>query len=118
MHMATVESVRPNGLFVRLANGMSGYVPREECAVKKGTDLQTVYSAGKEIKIAVKSIDRENKKLKASELDAIKKEERQDYERFMKDTSAPADANMSPFGRLIKQRFEEIQKKAPGADNT
>ncbi len=112
IHMATIESVRPNGLFVRLDNGMSGYIPREECAVKKGTDLQTVYTTGKEIKIAVKSIDRENKKLKGSELDAIRKEERQDYERFMSDSSAPSGGQGSSFGMLFKQKFEEINKKS------
>ncbi len=107
---AVIEAVRPNGLNVRLPNGMSGFVPREQCAVKKGSDLQSVYSAGKEVKVAVKNIDRESKRLHLSEIEALRREERQEYEKFM-NAGGPSGEDASAFGKLFKQKFEEIQNK-------
>jgi small subunit ribosomal protein S1 len=106
---ATVESVRSNGVTARLSNGMLGFIPREECAQPRGADLQSTYPAGKELKVIIKSLDRTNRRLTLSETGAARKEERQEYEKFMKSSSAPEEG--SAFGRLFKQKFEEIQKK-------
>jgi small subunit ribosomal protein S1 len=106
---ATVESVRSNGVTARLSNGMLGFFPREECAQPRGADLQSAYPAGKELKVIIKSLDRTNRRLTLSETGAARKEERQEYEKFMKSSSAPEEG--SAFGRLFKQKFEEIQKK-------
>ncbi|HSV96200.1 MAG TPA: S1 RNA-binding domain-containing protein [Spirochaetota bacterium] len=106
---ASVESVRSNGVTARLSNGMLGFIPREECAQPRGTDLQNAYPAGKDVKVVIKSLDKTGRRLTLSESGAIKKEERQEYEKFMK-SSASTDESSS-FGRLFKQKFDEIQKK-------
>jgi len=106
---ATVESVRSNGVTARLSNGMLGFIPREECAQPRGADLQSAYPAGKEVKAIIKSLDRSNKRLTLSETGAVRKEERQEYEKFMKSAASPEEGSV--FGRLFKQKYEEIQKK-------
>ena len=106
---ASVESVRSNGVTARLSNGMLGFIPREECAQPRGTDLQNAYPAGKDVKVVIKSLDKTNRRLTLSESGAIKKEERQEYEKFMKSASSPDES--TTFGRLFKKKFDEIQKK-------
>lgn len=106
---ASVESVRSNGVTARLSNGMLGFIPREECAQPRGTDLQNAYPAGKDLKVVIKSLDKTNRRLTLSESGALRKEERQEYEKFMKSSSSPEES--SSFGRLFKQKFDEIQKK-------
>jgi small subunit ribosomal protein S1 len=110
IHTGTVESVRGNGVSVRLANGMLGFISKEECAVKKGTDLQVAYPVGRELKVMITAMESGSKRLNISEIRALKKEERDDYERFMKD-SAPAQEAGSSFGNLFKQKFEEMKKE-------
>ncbi|RPI93519.1 MAG: S1 RNA-binding domain-containing protein [Spirochaetales bacterium] len=107
--IASVESVRSNGVTARLSNGMLGFIPREECAQPRGTDLQNAYPAGKDVKVVIKSLDKTNRRLTLSESGAIKKEERQEYEKFMKSAASPDES--TTFGRLFKKKFEEIQKK-------
>lgn len=108
-HSGIVESSRPNGITLRLSNGMVGFMPREESAMARGGDLQSAYPAGKEIKVAVRTIDKNGKKLILSELEALRREERQDYEKFM--NQQPAEGTGSAFGRLFKQKFDDMQKK-------
>lgn len=108
-----VEAVKNNGITVRLANGMVGFLQREECAVKKGTDLQNAYTIGKEVKVVIKDIENKARKLKLSEIEALKKEERQEYQKFMKESDTGIEEG-SAFGKLFKQKFEEARKK-PGS---
>ncbi len=108
--VAFVESARPGGVTVRLASGMLGYIAREECLVKKGTDLQEAYPAGKEVKVVVKIIDKENRRLHLSEADALRREERREFEQYMT-AGEGGSADGSSFGRLFKQKFDEIQRK-------
>lgn len=111
--IAIIESARPNGLGVRLPNGMAGYVPREECAGRKGTDFQTAYASGKDIKVAVKNIDKDKRRLLLSELEALRKEELLEYEKY-RSTGGETGVQGTAFGRLFKEKFEEIsQKKEP-----
>lgn len=107
---AFVESARSGGVTVRLASGMLGYMPREECMVKKGTDLQAAYPAGKEIKVVVKSIDKESRRLHLSETEALRKEERREFEKYMNTGDGEGEGG-TPFGKLFKEKFDEIQKK-------
>ncbi|HDP79793.1 MAG TPA: S1 RNA-binding domain-containing protein, partial [Spirochaetes bacterium] len=110
IHVAVIESIRGNGITARLPNGMAGFIPREECAVKKGIDLTGAYSVGGDIKVMVKHLDRDNRRLKLSETGALKKEERHEYEKFMK-TQEPAPDEGTAFGRLFKEKFESMREK-------
>ncbi len=107
---AVIESIRANGIYARLPNGMAGFIPREECALKKGMELQNAYSAGGEVKVVVKQIDKENRRLKLSEAGALKREERMEFEQFMNSDQSPQQEG-SNFGMLFKQKFDEMKNR-------
>ena len=108
IHIATIESIGQSGLSARLQNGMAGFVPAGELTIKKG-DMQKAYSAGKEIKVAVKDIIVEERKLILSERRAAKVKEMQEYREYI-DTSAAGEENAT-LGNVFRDKFAEIKKK-------
>jgi len=115
IHEATIESVRTNGIIARLENGMQGFIPRDETRVPRGGDLQKEYSAGKTLNVVIKDINRNDKKLFLSERQALKAEEKKDYNKFVKNQEQDTDST-STFGKLFKEKFEELNdnKKQKG----
>ena len=102
-----VESAKPNGLQVRLANGMGGYVPKDDL-LQKNADLPRAYPQGATIVLAVKELDREKKRLILSETLAVKREEEGEYRAFAKaQDSASGGGTASPF----KDKLAELKKK-------
>ena len=109
LYEATVESVRGNGIIARLENGMQGFIPRDDTKAPRGTDLQKEYSAGQTLKVVIKDMNRNERKLFLSERQALKAEEKKEYRKFMEKQDQDADS-ASPFGKLFKEKFDELQK--------
>lgn len=105
-----VESAKSSGVTLRLDNGMVGYIPREELAAKKGADLQKEYVTGRTLKVVIKDMSRQNRKLILSEADALSREEMLEYGKFVRD-NAPDDSAGSAFGKLFKDKFEKLHNK-------
>ena len=105
---ATVESSRFPGLTVRLENGMQGFIPKDELISAKG-DIQNLYPTGAELRVVIKSLNQSEKKLIASERDALKEKERKEYEQFVTG-NAPSES-VATLGNIFKTKFDEIQKK-------
>jgi len=103
----TIEVSRPSGINVRLTNGMLGFVPRRELAASANSDIQKEYQVGSEIKITIKDIDRDKKNLILTETGAIKKEERDDYSKFIGQDSSSGGSSL---GNLFKDKFDEMKK--------
>jgi small subunit ribosomal protein S1 len=103
-----IEAARQSGLSVRLSNGMLGFLPREELMSSK-SDIQNAYPVGKEIKAAVKDIRMKDKKLILSEKDAASRKEYIEYEEYQKKSAS--DGQSSSLGNMLKNKFDEIQKK-------
>lgn len=104
----TVEEVKPAGLSVRLENGMLGFIPRGELISKNESDMLKKYAEGDSIKAAVLRIEQSNRKLVLSEAEAVRMEERKDYETFVKKESS---SGSNTLGAMLKNKFEDIQKK-------
>lgn len=104
----TIEDVKPAGLNVRLANGMLGFIPRGELNTKIESEIQKKYAEGGTLQAAVLRIEQNNRKLILSEREALKAEERSDYEKFIKKDSSPQSTSL---GSLLKNKFDDIQKK-------
>lgn len=104
----TVEDVRPAGLNVRLANGMLGFIPRGELKTKAESEIQKRYAEGDQLQAAVLRIEHDNRKLILSETEALRAEERSDYENFIKKDSSSQSASL---GSLLRNKFDDIQKK-------
>ena len=103
-----VEDVKAAGLNVRLPNGMLGFIPRGELKTKNETELLKKYAEGDRIQAVVLRIEQNNRKLILSEREAIRVEERSDYENFIKKDSSSQSASL---GSLLKNKFDDIQKK-------
>ncbi len=104
----TVEDVKPAGLNVRLANGMLGFIPRGELKSKSEADILKKYAEGDQLRVSVLRFEQENRKLIMSETDALRMEERSDYENFIR---KDASSNPTSLGSLLKNKFDDIQKK-------
>ena len=104
----TIEDVKPAGLNVRLANGMLGFIPRGELNTKIESEIQKKYAEGGTLQAAVLRMEQNNRKLILSEREALRAEERSDYEKFIKKDSSPQSASL---GSLLKNKFDDIQKK-------
>jgi small subunit ribosomal protein S1 len=105
---ATVEDVKPVGLNVRLANGMLGFIPRGELKTKGESEIQKKYAVGDQLQVSVLRIEQNNRKLILSETEALRMEERTDYENFIKKDSSSQSTSL---GSLLKNKFDDIQKK-------
>ncbi len=105
-HTGIVENTKNNGISVRLENGMLGFAPRGE--LQQRSDFAKHYPAGKEIKVSVKDIDPQNKKLILSEIGAIKKEEEADYKDFI---NSSGNNSGSSLGSIFKDKFDNIKKQ-------
>ncbi len=104
----TVEEVKPAGLGVRLPNGMLGFIPRGELKTKNESEVQKKYAEGDRIQAVVLRIEQNNRKLILSETEALRAEERTDYENFIKKDSS---SQSTTLGSLLKNKFDDIQKK-------
>jgi len=107
IHEATVESVKPAGVTARLDNGMLGFIPREELRMKKGGDMQQEYTAGSTIKVIIKKLEPQGKRMILSEEGAFHKAEKQEYEHFMNKESSSGTSNL---GSMLKDAFDKIKK--------
>ena len=105
---ATVEDVKPAGLNVRLVNGMLGFIPRGELKIKGEYEIQKKYAEGDTLKVSVLRIEQNNRKLILSETEALRREERTDYENFIKKDPS---SQSTTLGSMLKNKFEDIQKK-------
>lgn len=109
VHTATIEEITPKGLVVVLPNQVRAFVPREHCAVERTADITKSYQNGSSIKVAVITVNANDRRCIASEKKALEIEERLSYEKFMASQSSQGS---SAFGQLLKQKYEEMQKKA------
>lgn len=108
IHLATIESSRPNGLTLRLENGMEGFVPKSELLKNRG-DIPSQYPTGSSIKVAVKEFSRQERKLVLSERGAISLQESNEFHAYQGKLTQEADS--STLGSIFKDRFSDIQKK-------
>jgi small subunit ribosomal protein S1 len=110
INIVMIESTVPSGLSVRLQNGMAGFVPAGELTIKKGADIQRAYPAGKEIKVVVKDIIIDERKLILSERRALKLKEMEEFKEYMNETPLEGGENTT-LGNVFRDKFDEIKKK-------
>ncbi len=107
IHDATVESVKTAGLSARLANGMLGFIPREELRGKKSGEVTADYSVGSTLKVVIKRLDPQGKRMILTEEGAFRRAEKEEYEQFIRDD---ASSKVSSLGSMLKDKFDKIKK--------
>jgi small subunit ribosomal protein S1 len=111
IHTAVVESVKPAGLGARLENGMLGFIPREELRSKKSPDAMQEHQVGSTVKVTIKKLDPQGKKMILTEEGAVRRAEKEEYEKFMKGESSSCTSSL---GSLLKDKFEKIKQDMGG----
>lgn len=106
---ATIEEISAKGLVVVLPNQVRAFVPKEQCAIDRNADITKAYQVGAGIKVAVITVNADDRRCIASEKKAQEIEERQSYEKFI---ASNTNQGSSAFGQLFKQKYEEMQKKS------
>lgn len=106
VHTAVIEGNRNNGLTLRLSNGMLGFLPKGELLSSR-SDTQPQYQTGSEIKVMVKDIDKNGRKLILSERRAEQNKEMKEYEEYSQQQDTPG---ASTLGNLFRDKFSEINK--------
>ncbi len=114
VHKGIVEISGKSGITVRLTNGMSGFIPRNELSEQNKGDLQKMYPAGREVSVIVKEINIEKKNLILSEKDAANRIINKEYEEYS-NKNRPSDS--SSLGAQFKDKFLELQEKISRADD-
>lgn len=98
-----VEDQKPYGLFIRLPQlgmGVQGLLPMEELIVSEKGDVKKRIPKGREIQVEIVSID-EKGRIQLSQKVTKAREERQDYEKFLK-KEEPA-GKLGTLGELFKK---------------
>jgi len=103
----SIERVIPQGVNVRLENGLLGFIPKKELACPPGTDLNKKYAIGAAIRAAVTEFDRDSRNMILSEKKAIENSEKKEYTFYQEKHAA---TEKSTLGNLLKNKFEELQK--------
>jgi len=106
-----IESSRPQGLNVRMENGMAGFIPKEQLMENSG-NLQDSYGVGKELNVLVKEINKSKKNCIFSEKGALKQEELDAYKSFQEKNQSPSSSSGSSIGSQFQNAFDDLQKKA------
>ena len=109
IQVATIEEITAKGLVVVLPNQVRAFVPKERCAIDRNADITKSYQVGASIKVAVITVNADDRRCIASEKKAQEIEERQSYEKFI---ASNTKQGSSAFGQLLKQKYEEMQKKS------
>jgi small subunit ribosomal protein S1 len=102
-----IESSRPQGLNVRMENGMSGFIPKDQLMDNSG-NLQDNYGSGKELNVLVKEVNRSRKSCIFSERGALKQEEQDAYKNFQEKNQT---STSSALGSQFQNAFADLQKK-------
>ena len=81
---AKVKEIKKNGLVVE-AFGVDGFVPAAETTVEAGKALSDFYAEGDSVKVIVLDVNKNEWKLKLSIKKLQDKEEREKFEKYLKD---------------------------------
>ncbi|MBN1534007.1 MAG: S1 RNA-binding domain-containing protein [Spirochaetes bacterium] len=111
IHTAVVESVKPAGLGARLENGMLGFIPKDELRSRKSAETIQEYQVGSTVKVTIKRLDPQGKKMILTEEGAVRRAEKEEYEKFMKGESTSCTSSL---GSLLKDKFEKIKQDMGG----
>lgn len=108
-----VEKVMPFGIFVKIAEGVTGLVPNSEMGTPRGTDHTKSFLPGNAMKVLVIDVDAENGKVTLSRKGVIQKEEADDLKLYTESATrgAKSESGLSSFGELLKSRLEEKEMK-------
>ena len=101
---ATVESIKPFGMFVRLNDHFHALVSNKESGLPHRTPLANHYKSGDQVEVFLTEINPEKKQIAASIAKAKEAKEKLDYQSYITDQSV---SHVSSFGLLLQKSLKK-----------
>jgi len=101
--LGTVERIEPFGVFLRLGPGQVGLIPNAEMGTPKGADHRKEFPPGREIKVAVLSIEDGGKRIRLSRTQALRMEEDAETRGYMQDAARKGSGFGMTLGEALRQ---------------
>jgi ribosomal protein S1 len=105
---ATVESVKPFGIFVKITDEFHGLVPNRETGFSQKVNLSNEFKHGQIVRVLVLEINPEKRQVAVSIARAKETEDRMEYQEYL--TSEKESHSTSSFGMLLKKSLSQKQK--------
>ncbi len=98
----TISRVADFGLFINMASGVDGLVHISKLPVERNTNLRKVYKVGESLKVAVESIDMDNRRIALTPV--ISNEEQENADEYIASHKDDDDGETyNPFATLLKK---------------
>ena len=104
----TVEKVMPYGVFLKMANGITGLIPNAEMGTPPGTDHKRMFPPGTEMQAAVIDVDSANK-VRLSRKAVLEKAAQDEFTQYKESVknSAESSGGLGSLGDLLKAKLKE-----------
>lgn len=106
----TVQKIGSGGVFVELQEGIVAFLPGSLAGTQRGEPLASVFKIGAQVKLVVKELDAERRRITLESGDFEAKEERNEFETYVK-SSGVKQFTMGTFGELLMKSQEKKKKK-------
>lgn len=100
----TVAKTTKFGAFVKLADGVEGLVHLSELADRRVATAEEVVHAGQELNVKILSIDRDNKRISLSLIQALEEAERAEYQDYLGTQSSSGTTIGDKLGHLFGRK--------------
>ncbi len=101
---ATIDSIKPFGMFVRFNDHFHGLVNNKESGLPPRTSFSSHYKAGDTIEVFITEINPSKKQIAASISKAKEAKEKMDYQSYISDQSV---SHVSSFGLLLQNKLKK-----------
>ena len=101
---ATIESIKPFGMFVKFNDHFHGLVANKESGLPHRTPLSSHYKSGDLVEVFIMEINPAKKQIAASVSKAKEAKEKLDYQSYISDQSV---SHVSSFGLLLQKTLKK-----------
>ena len=100
----TVQRIAAGGVFIEVEEGIVAFLPGSLAGTARGEPLSSIYKIGKLVKLSVKEVDRERRRITLESADSTGTEEKAEFESYMKQQGVQ---KMGSFGELLQKALKD-----------
>ncbi len=98
--LGTVQRIGAGGVFIELQEGLVAFLPGSLAGTQRGEPLGSVYKIGAQVKLLIREVDAERRRITLEARDFEAHEERSEFEQYAK-SSGVKPFSMGTFGELL-----------------
>lgn len=106
----TVQRIGAGGVFIELQEGIVAFLPGSLAGTTRGEPLGSIYKVGAQVKLVVREVEAERRRITLEAGKFEMQEERNDFDQYVKSTGVKA-FTMGTFGELLMKSKEKGKKK-------